>query len=162
MDSFCWQSAFEALDSIFGTHSAKSTVKKTFTLPHSVMTNADVTRIINSDEVQSKLNAKKPQNKKVPRKLNPLRNVGALIRLNPYAQNERRTAIKASRGLTKVKPLIAKKVKKGDSKTDRRLVVQPSTRAEKRHQLKIMTRSLAGTKTQQGADFLIGYNQLRK
>lgn len=156
------QAAFEALDNIFGTHSQKSGVKQKFSLPYSIMTNADVTRIINSDEVQSKLNAKKPQNKKVPRKLNPLRNIGALIRLNPYAQNERRAAIKQSRGQTKVKPLIAKKVKKGDTKTDRKLVTQPSTRVQKRRQLKLMTLSLAGTKTQQGAEFLNGFNALRK
>lgn len=40
-------------NSIFGTTSTESTVKKGYKLPRPMMTNADLTRIINSDEIQS-------------------------------------------------------------------------------------------------------------
>ena len=37
---------------IFGTYTAPSAVKKGYVLPRSIMTNSDLTRIINSDEIQ--------------------------------------------------------------------------------------------------------------
>jgi len=70
------------------------------------MTNADVNRIINSDEVQSVLNRKKPRKPFTPRKRNPLKNFGALVKLNPYAVTQRRQAIRVN--LTN----IAKKAKR--------------------------------------------------
>lgn len=47
------QSAFDKLDSIYGTHDKPSTAKKGYKLPRSIMANSDLTRIINSDEIQS-------------------------------------------------------------------------------------------------------------
>jgi len=51
---FCiWsQGAFEKLDSVYGTLRKPSTVKNNFKLPRAKMTNADLPRLINSDEVQ--------------------------------------------------------------------------------------------------------------
>ena len=51
---FCiWtQAAFERLDSIFGTQTKPSSEKKGFILPRCKMENSDLTRIINSDEIQ--------------------------------------------------------------------------------------------------------------
>ena len=43
--------------SIFGTYTAASDVKKTFTLPRTMMTNSDLARIINSDEIQTKVSS---------------------------------------------------------------------------------------------------------
>ncbi|KAI9021340.1 ribosomal protein L4 domain-containing protein [Hyaloraphidium curvatum] len=79
--------AFAQLDKIFGTTSEKSEVKSGFTLPHGPMTMPDLDRIINSDEVQSVLNPAKEKHTKRPftQRKNPLRNVGVLARLNPYA-----------------------------------------------------------------------------
>jgi len=88
------ESAFKALNRIFGTLSKNSLVKRNFRIPHPVMTNADVNRIINSDEVQAVLRRKKPRKPFVPRKRNPLRNFGALLKLDPYAITKRREAIK--------------------------------------------------------------------
>merc|ERR1712043_49480 len=52
---FCiWsQGAFEKLDSVYGTLRKPSTMKTNFKLPRAKMTNADLPRLINSDEVQS-------------------------------------------------------------------------------------------------------------
>lgn len=56
-------------------------------LPRSLMTNGDLTRIINSDEIQSALRKPKTAGAKhAPLKKNPLRNLGALVKLNPYAK----------------------------------------------------------------------------
>merc|ERR1711871_613780 len=58
---FCiWtRDAFEKLDSLFGTYEESATMKKGFSLPRTAMSNADLTRIINSDEIQSVI---KPSN----------------------------------------------------------------------------------------------------
>lgn len=88
------KSAFDRLDKIFGTQTTESEVKKGFKLPRSVMTNADVTRLINSDEVQSVVNAPKDASAKhYALKKNPLKNLGAMVKLNPHAASVRRNAI---------------------------------------------------------------------
>lgn len=46
------QAAFDKLDSIYGTYTEKSDVKSNFQLPRHCMTNTDLNRIINSDEVR--------------------------------------------------------------------------------------------------------------
>jgi large subunit ribosomal protein L4e len=86
------QAAFEKLDSVFGTLTKKSDVKKFFTLPRSIMTNSDLARIINSNEVQShpKLRAAKEGFAKPSRKRNPLKNLGTMLKLNPYIAQVRR------------------------------------------------------------------------
>lgn len=50
--------AFERLDAIYGTFKAPSKIKSGYMLPHPMMTNADIGRIINSTEVQSALRVK--------------------------------------------------------------------------------------------------------
>jgi len=83
--------AFERLNAVFGSVSRESTQKTGYTLPRNIMTNTDLTRLINSDEVQSKV---RPANTKIIRKRlkkNPLKNLGAMVRLNPYALSLRRS-----------------------------------------------------------------------
>lgn len=46
------QAAFDKLDSIYGTYTEKSAVKGGFQLPRHCMSNTDLHRIINSDEVR--------------------------------------------------------------------------------------------------------------
>jgi large subunit ribosomal protein L4e len=88
------KSAFDKLDSIFGSTTTASDVKKGYKLPRAMMTNADVTRLINSDEVQSVvLPPKEAAIKSKALKKNPLKNLGALVKLNPHAASARRNAI---------------------------------------------------------------------
>jgi len=88
------KSAFDKLDSIFGSTTTASTVKKGYKLPRAMMTNADVTRLINSDEVQSVvLPPKETAIKSKALKKNPLKNLGAMVKLNPQAATARRNAI---------------------------------------------------------------------
>jgi large subunit ribosomal protein L4e len=90
------EDAFKSLDSIFGTFNKESTQKKGWTLPSTKMTNADLARIINSDEIQSAIRPTDRTPKFVPRRKNPLKNLGALVKLNPYALSQRRRQILAS------------------------------------------------------------------
>jgi large subunit ribosomal protein L4e len=88
MGRFCvWtKSAFEQLDAVFGTLTQASTQKKGSKIPRSIMANADLNRVINSDEIQSVVNAPKDHHARGALKKNPLRNLGALLKLNPYAK----------------------------------------------------------------------------
>ncbi|KAK4879089.1 hypothetical protein RN001_007235 [Aquatica leii] len=87
------QSAFEQLDKLFGTWSKSSEIKKDYNLPQPKMANTDLSRLLKSDEIRKVL--RKPQNKVVRRvrRLNPLTNVRAMLRLNPYAAVLKRHAI---------------------------------------------------------------------
>jgi large subunit ribosomal protein L4e len=83
---FCiWtKGAFEKLDSLFGTYEESSQMKNGFTLPRPIMTNTDLTRIINSDEIQSVVRAPGAVSAVIPAKRNPLRVPAARVVLNPY------------------------------------------------------------------------------
>jgi len=76
--------AFEKLDSLFGTYDESAQFKKGFNLPRSLMSNADLTRIINSDEIQSIVRPAQKSKTLLPRKTNPLRNKTSRVALNPY------------------------------------------------------------------------------
>jgi len=87
--------AFQKLGEIYGSVTRESTQKTGYTLPRNVMANTDITRIINSDEVQSKV---RPADNVVTRrriKKNPLKNLGVKVRLNPYALSLRRSELLA-------------------------------------------------------------------
>ncbi|KAG2685708.1 hypothetical protein I3760_10G138900 [Carya illinoinensis] len=97
------KSAFEKLDSIYGSFEKPSEKKKGYVLPRSKMVNADLTRIINSDEVQSVVKPIKKEVKRAPMKKNPLKNLNTLLKLNPYAKTARRMALLAEAERVKAK-----------------------------------------------------------
>lgn len=106
-------SAFGQLDGIYGTNSAMSTVKSEYKLPRSIMTNSDLTRLINVDEVQRFLNPKKASVRFSRQKKNPLKNLGAMVKLNPYALAVRRQELKAQEARAAVKAANDATVKAG-------------------------------------------------
>lgn len=81
------QAAFEALDSVYGSDSTQS-VKSGYTLPTNIISNTDVTRLINSAEVQAVVRpaGQATQKRTQVLKKNPLKNKQVLLRLNPYAK----------------------------------------------------------------------------
>jgi len=87
---FCvWtEEAFKKLEQHYGDFSNASETKKGYHLPRAMMTNADVARIINSDEVQSVLVAAKTAPKMYGKKKNGLKNKKAMFRLNPAAKTK--------------------------------------------------------------------------
>ena len=90
-------SAFKALDQIFGSYRKTGEEKKGYQLHRPLLTNSDLARIINSDEVQ---NALRPISKNKPfhevQKKNPLKNKKAMRSLNPNSALLRETARKAN------------------------------------------------------------------
>lgn len=104
---FCiWtKSAFEALDSLYGTQAVASKEKTDYRLPRATMAQADLARLINSDEVQSVLVAKKKPTAPGLKKRNALRNREEMDKLNPFHAEAKRKAATAL-------PKPSKKVKK--------------------------------------------------
>merc|ERR1719354_61233 len=94
------QSAFNKLDSIYGTYRKKSSAKTNYSLPRHIMNNANLGRIINSDEIQSVVRAAQHQRVRRSHKKNPLKNLGAMVkarRARPSTKNsaERREQSRA-------------------------------------------------------------------
>jgi len=85
---FCiWtESAFKKLDSIYGTWRKPSEAKKSWNLPMPLMANTDLSKLLKSEEIRKVLRA---PNRKIVKakktKANPLKNIRAMLRLNPYA-----------------------------------------------------------------------------
>jgi len=109
MGRFCvWsQAALDALNEIYGSE-GKS-------IPEDLMANADLARIINSDEIQSVLNPAKSANKIYLRKKNPLTSIKALAKLDPYAAAARESERRAEE---------ARKEKKAETLKKRREVAK--------------------------------------
>ena len=104
MGRFCvWsQAALDSLDKIYG-EGGKA-------IPTAAMTNADLARIINSDEIQSVLNPAKSISEGYEPKANPLKSIVALEKLDRHAANKRRMAQKAEKDRDANKAaLLAKK-----------------------------------------------------
>lgn len=85
--------AFARLVDNWGTLRAPATTKSGYRLPRPQMANSDLTRIINSDEIQSKLRPAQSQARTYRRKKNPLTNFGVKVKLNPYALALRRAEL---------------------------------------------------------------------
>merc|ERR1712076_84898 len=91
---FCiWtESAFKKLDAIYGTWRKNSTEKKSWNLPQPKMAVTDLSKLLKSEEIRKVLRA---PNRKIHRavfKMNPLKNVKAMLQLNPYEAVAKRNA----------------------------------------------------------------------
>jgi len=97
------ESAFKKLNALYGSYKPGSSIKKGYTLPRPLMTNCDVARIINSNEIQSVLEPAKEPEKSYRQKKNPLKNKSIMGRICP-----------AAAGLAKVRksPQMLKKMAK--------------------------------------------------
>jgi len=87
------ESAFRKLDALYGTWSKKSQLKVDFNLPQPMMTNSDLGRLLKAFEIQSVL--RPPIKRQARRKIkkNPLKNIGLMSRLNPYATVQKRKTL---------------------------------------------------------------------
>lgn len=89
--------AFTHMDKVFGTYRQKGVEKTGYQLNRNCMTVADLARIINSDQVQSKLRVIKTSNVSArTTKKNPLKNMTAMMRLNPNAKAQAGLEAKAT------------------------------------------------------------------
>lgn len=124
MGRFCiWsQAALDALNTIYGADGKA--------IPEDIMANADLARIINSDEIQSILNPAKRANKKYLRKKNPLTSIKALGKLDPYAAAAREAEQRAEAARKTQKDAILKK-KRESAKSKRQYKAQGKAFYEK-------------------------------
>ncbi|CAN7112861.1 60S ribosomal protein L4-1 [Brassica rapa] len=97
------KSAFEKLEGIYGSFEKPSEKKKGYVLPRAKMVNADLARIINSDEVQSVVKPIKKDAKRAVMKKNPLKNLNVMLKLNPYAKTAKRMSLLAEAQRVKAK-----------------------------------------------------------
>jgi len=108
--------AFEQLDALFGTYRERSSKKAGFQLGRNMMTCADLARIINSDQIQSKLRMQKVSHQQTSKgKKNPLKNKAFMQRLNPAAKAlaaAEATAVEARRK-ARAAALVQKRSKAG-------------------------------------------------
>lgn len=81
------EAAFAKLDKVWGSETVAS-AKSGFSLPSNIISTTDVTRIINSSEIQSVVRpaGQASQKRTHVLKKNPLRNKQILMRMNPYAK----------------------------------------------------------------------------
>jgi len=109
---FCvWtESAFKELDKLYGTWRKESEEKKGYNLPMPKMANTDLARLLKSDEIQKVIRAPIKTKPKRQAKLNPLKNLKALTKLNPYAAVVRRA------NLLREEKIKALKLTKGKKK----------------------------------------------
>uniref|UniRef100_A0A2I3HMW9 Large ribosomal subunit protein uL4 n=1 Tax=Nomascus leucogenys TaxID=61853 RepID=A0A2I3HMW9_NOMLE len=85
---FCiWtESAFRKLDELYGTWRKAASLKSNYNLPMHKMINTDLSRILKSPEIQTKIHHR-------VLKKNPLKNLRIMLKLNPYAKTMRRNTI---------------------------------------------------------------------
>lgn len=87
------KSAFDKLDALYGTWRKESKLKKGYNLPYPKMANTDLARLLKSEAIRKVLRAPRKKVVRAVKKLNPLNNTRAMLKLNPYAAVTKRAAI---------------------------------------------------------------------
>jgi len=140
--------AFAKLDGLYGSATEKS-CKKGFTQQRSLMACADLARIINSDQVQSKLRDQRTSVRAHDKtKKNPLKNRVMMQKLNPYSKTARELEAKATEARVAArKAALAKKHSKaGRAEKARELLASTCSTKTSRNPSE-MPRRLSRTKS---------------
>uniref|UniRef100_A0A8D8XLK9 60S ribosomal protein L4 n=1 Tax=Cacopsylla melanoneura TaxID=428564 RepID=A0A8D8XLK9_9HEMI len=87
------ESAFKKLDALYGSWKTKSALKTGYSLPSPKMANTDLARLLKSEEIRKVLRRPIRSVRRTKRKLNPLTNKRMMLKLNPYAQVQIRSAV---------------------------------------------------------------------
>jgi len=109
---FCiWtESAIQRLNALYGTWREKSKLKTDYNLPQPIMTGTDLARLLKSDEIQKVIRRPRKIVRRASVKRNPLTNMRALMKLNPYSALIKKSAAAVSAARLKRKEeLLAKK-----------------------------------------------------
>lgn len=91
---FCiWtESAIQKLNDLYGTWREKSKLKSNFNLPQPIMSGTDLSKLLKSDEIQKVIRRPRKLVRRAAVKRNPLTNMRALMKLNPYAAVVKKSA----------------------------------------------------------------------
>mmetsp|Transcript_31100 Transcript_31100/g.49956 ORF Transcript_31100/g.49956 Transcript_31100/m.49956 type:complete len:475 (-) Transcript_31100:307-1731(-) len=76
------EDAFRKLNDIYGTKQKASKMKHNYHLPRAIMTNSDIQRLINSQEIQSVIRPKRVRERFEPKR-NPLKHPEVMASMNP-------------------------------------------------------------------------------
>ncbi|XP_026472916.1 60S ribosomal protein L4 [Ctenocephalides felis] len=125
------ESAFKKLDELYGTWKSSSKSKAGYNLPQPKMANTDLARLLKSEEIRKVLRAPKKTVTRRVKKLNPLTNARAMLKLNPYAAVTKRKAILATKKRLLEKVLLDAK-KSGTKLSDSHVAVRTAKLIEKR------------------------------
>ncbi|XP_043472652.1 60S ribosomal protein L4 [Leptopilina heterotoma] len=87
------KSAFDQLDALYGTWRKEAQLKKGYNLPFPKMANTDLSKLLKSDEIRKVLRAPRKKVHRAVKKLNPLNNTRAMLKLDPFAAVKKRAAI---------------------------------------------------------------------
>jgi len=127
------KSAFARLDQIFGSVTRVSVQKTGYTLPRAPMAQSDLARLINSDEIQSKVRPAVKNIRRLKQKKNPLKNLGALVTLNPYALTLRRAELLAQERRTRARAAEVDARRKGQKVPKTKEQKEKSDASKKHH-----------------------------
>lgn len=140
------ESAFKTLNALYGSWDKASRLKKGFNLPQPKMSNTDLTRLMKSEEIQNVLRKPRKGVRRAIKKLNPLTNSRAMLKLNPFAAVVKREGILlAQKRIRERRALLAEKrgLKKGEKS---KVEVKKKLSVKKEKLLKKKTLRLEGMK----------------
>jgi len=102
---------FFNLDSLYGTWRKASESKKNWNLPMPKMANTDLSKLLKSEEIRKVLRApNRTIVKSAKTKTNPLKNIRAMLKLNPYvAVTKKNAELLQAKNLRAKAAVIAKK-----------------------------------------------------
>nr|SVE85563.1 EOG090X0822 [Daphnia pulicaria] len=119
---FCiWtESAFQRLNALYGTWRQKSKLKSNYNLPQPIMTGTDLSRLLKSDEIQKVIRRPRQMTnrynlnyrkmiRRASVKRNPLTNMRALMKLNPYSAVIKKSAAAVAEARKKSKTALLEK-----------------------------------------------------
>lgn len=108
---FCiWtESAFQRLNALYGTWRQKSKLKSDYNLPQPIMTGTDLSRLLKSDEIQKVIRRPRKMVRRASVKRNPLTNMRALMKLNPYSAVIKKSAAAVAEARKKSKAALLEK-----------------------------------------------------
>jgi len=153
---FCiWtKGALERLDSLYGTYKRPSLEKKEYFLPRSLISISDLGRLLGSQEIKSAIRLRRSQKKhSIPKKKNPLTNLGVMIRLNPYAKTLRRKELLRSHQRIRREEKV-RRVRKAalKSKITGAAETKEEGKVETKEEAKVETKEEGKVKTKEEAD----------
>ncbi|VDN12238.1 unnamed protein product [Dibothriocephalus latus] len=131
------EGAFRSLDKLYGTWKTPSTKKADFSLPSTKMTNTDLNRLLTCRAIRSVLRPRRMRALRKGQKVkkNPLKNMQAMLKLNPFALGEHNMRVAKQKAALKRKQerLAAKHAPKkpkteGEGKTEAKKAKAPKVK----------------------------------
>merc|ERR1712168_980249 len=113
---FCiWsESALSKLDALYGTWAQPSALKTNYNLPQPMLTNTDLTKLLQSQEIQGALRPKKAGSTRTGFKRNPLKNAAEMAKLDPFSVAKKRAALVAEKDAALAKDEAKQGKRKGE------------------------------------------------